>query len=163
MAYDSASLPPHFKAVVTHNSHSCMHTKTSSCTVLSVLVKPGRHNKLTVVYDKMCWGPLRRLRVEFDRACVHRVWVCTPLASFPPGHHMQSCEPRLAPSVGLMPSLSPPAAGPYKLHYSSRVHAGIYYHTHTQWVSIFSEGDFDEYKVYDTMTKILKVEFFFDT
>lgn len=54
------------------------------------------------------------------RVCVGgcgRVWVWTsaPLASSPPGHHMQSWEPRLAPSVGLMPSLSPKQLAPTSL------------------------------------------------
>lgn len=43
------------------------------------------------------------------------VGVCAPLASSPPGHHMQSWEPRLAPSVGLMPSLSPKQLAPTSL------------------------------------------------
>lgn len=41
--------------------------------------------------------------------------MCAPLASSTPGNHMQSREPRLAPSVGLMPSLSPEQPAPTSL------------------------------------------------
>lgn len=58
---------------------------------------------------------VRVLCVKFGHACAHGMWLCAPLASLPPGHHMQSLEPRPAPSVGLMPSLSPEQLSPTSL------------------------------------------------
>ena len=73
------------------------------------------------------------------------VCVCAPLASSPPGHHMQSWEPRLAPSVGLMPSLSPKQLAPTSLIILA---GAMQEHTHTHIVDTL-----DGAKVYHTMTK----------
>lgn len=68
--------------------------------------------------DKFCLG-----------ACVC-VSVCITLASFSPGHHMQSWKPRLAPSVGLMPS---PGPNPSSCPHTSLIIRGeiVQEHTHT--------------------------------
>lgn len=61
------------------------------------------------------------------------VQVCAPLASLSPGHHMQSLEPRPAPSVGLMPSLSPEQLSPTSLIIlAGTMQKNHNRHTHTQ-------------------------------
>lgn len=61
------------------------------------------------------------------------VRVCAPLASLSPGHHMQSLEPRPAPSVGLMPSLSPEQLSPTSLIIlAGTMQKNHNRHTHTQ-------------------------------
>lgn len=78
------------------------------------------------------------------------VWgcVCAPLASSPPGHHMQSWEPRPPPSVGLMPSLSPKQLAPTSLI----ILAGLMQEKHTN-IAHTHTHTLDGAMVYHTMTK----------
>lgn len=80
-----------------------------------------------------CAGVLSEscMAVSFGPACMHGVRACSPLASFPPDHHMQGWEPRLAPSVRLMPSLSPKQLAPTSFIILTQTHTHTNTHKHS--------------------------------
>lgn len=98
-------------------THTCMQTHPS------VLSCQHQSRKARQNYDKMCWGPLRKLHVRFGPARMHAwgvgVYSISQLSSWPPYARLWA----QAGSICRVNAQSQPqAAGPNKPHYS---------HTHT--------------------------------
>ncbi len=165
VAYDSDNLPPHFQGLVTgtNTTHTHTHTHThvhkhpseQSCQRQSDRIKRLRLmiKCVGVLFEN--YEPIWLCMCTWSVGV--GVCVCAPLASSPPGHHMQSWEPRLAPSVGLMPSPSswPLQASLFQQEPCRNTQPQT--HTHiadTQTYSMQQETDtLDGAKTYQTMTK----------